>query len=227
MARPILLANRRQIETLTVAGAVANWVEIKNLNKANRELKETICSLQKGAFDYFEKLLSPALVVKWQLILKEEIGVTDYVSLTSTKPRIVRTMDFSSLSPCYFRFVKLVAPFDAAERLRRYMTTNMVLNTEKGITIEMGVARAVDMNKALPYLPCLKHKEGAPAAMSALNVKYTEIELCTIVLNAVNLTVPTAYYAAVQNEFPTDITRLTAQFTRVCNQNKEHKKVTQ
>ena len=77
----------------------------------------------------------------------------------------------------------------------------------------MRVARVVETNEALPYLPCLKYKEEAPAAMAALNVKYTEIELCTIVLNAVNLTVSTAYYAAVQNEFPTDITRLTAQLT--------------
>ena len=111
VARSIHIANRRQIEILTVADAVANQVEIENLNEANRELKETIRTLQKDAFGYFEKLLSPALAVKWQLILKEEIGGTDYVSLTGTKPGIVRTMDFSSLSLCYFRFVKLVAPF--------------------------------------------------------------------------------------------------------------------
>ena len=134
-------------------------------------------------------------------------------------------MDFSSLSPCYFRFVKLVAPFGAAEQLSPYMTTNMVLHTEKGITIETGVARVVEMNKAVPYLPCLKHKEGAPTAISAMNIKYTEIELCTIVFNAVNFTVLTASYAAVQNEFPTDIKRLTAQLTRVCDQNKEHKRL--
>ena len=56
-------------------------------------------------------------------------------------------MDFGLLSPCYFRFIKLVAPFDAAERLRRYMTTNMVLNTEKGITIKILVARVVENNE--------------------------------------------------------------------------------
>ena len=76
-ARSIYIANRRQIEILTVADAVANQVEIENLNEANRELKETIRTLQKDAFDYFEKLLSPALAVKWQLILKEEISGTD------------------------------------------------------------------------------------------------------------------------------------------------------
>ena len=70
-ARSSLLVNRRQIETLTVADAVANQVQIENLNEANCELKETICTLQKGVFDYFDKLLSPTLAVKWQLILKE------------------------------------------------------------------------------------------------------------------------------------------------------------
>ena len=199
-----------------MADPVANLVQIENLLEAN--WKNTIRILQKDTFDFFEKLLSPALAVKWQLIFKEEIGGVDSVSLTGTKSGLIRNMNFSSLSPCYFRFVKLVAPFDAAEWLRLYMMTNMVLNTDKGITIEMGVgARVIKMNEALPYLPCLKHKEGAPAAMFAMNMKYTEIKLYTIVLNAVNLTVLTAYYAAVQNDFPTDITRLTAQLTRVCD----------
>jgi hypothetical protein len=85
----------------------------------------------------------------------------EYVSLTDTKPGLARGRDFPSLSPCYFHFVKLVAPQDASERLRRYMNTNMVPNTEKGLTIEMGGGRAIEMKDALPYLPCLKHKEGA------------------------------------------------------------------
>ena len=73
----------------------------------------------------------------------------------------------------------------------------------------MGVGCVIKMNDSLLYLPFLKHKEGAPTAMSVMNTEYTEIELCTIVLNAVNLTVSTALYAAVKNEFPTDITPLT------------------
>ena len=93
--------------------------------------------------------------MKLQLIPKEKIGGVDYVPLTGTKPGLVRTTDFNSLSPCYYHFVKPGAPFDAAERLRRYMTTNMVLHTDKGITIEMRVVHVIDMNTTLPYLPCL------------------------------------------------------------------------
>jgi len=63
-ARSILIANRRVINNLTVADLVANRVQIENLLEANRELKDTICTLQKDAFDFFEKLLSPTLVVK-------------------------------------------------------------------------------------------------------------------------------------------------------------------
>ena len=74
--------------------------------------------------------------------MKEEVAGTDYVSLTGKKPGLARGRDFAALSPCYFRFVKLVAPKDAAERLCQYMTTSMVSNTEKGINIEQSVVRS-------------------------------------------------------------------------------------
>ena len=123
----LLLANWHEIAALTVADPTANQVEIENLVDANRELTETVCTLQKDVVDYFKKLLSPALAVKWQLIVKEKVEGVEYLSLTGTKPGLIRTRDLGSLSPSYFHFVKLVAPHDAAERLRRYMTTNMVL----------------------------------------------------------------------------------------------------
>ena len=69
------------------------------------------------------------------------------------------------------------------------------------------------MNKTLPYLPCPKHKEGLPMAMTATTGKYLDIEFCTIVLNAVNVCVSTAFYAFVQNKFSTDISKLTQQLT--------------
>ena len=106
------------------------------------------------------------------------------------------------------------------------MTTNMVLNTEKSITIKICGGRVIEMINALLYLPCLKHKEGSPTVMTVRNVKYTEIERCTIVLNAVsNLRTSTTFYASVQDKFPTDIIKLTLQLNIVCNQDKEHKRL--
>ena len=87
----LILANRREITTLTVADLVANQVDIENLVDTNRELTEIVHTFQKYAFNYFEKLLLPALAVKWQLIVKEEVGGVDYVPLTGTKPGLIKT----------------------------------------------------------------------------------------------------------------------------------------
>ena len=57
----LILANRQDIATLTMVDPVTNKEEINDLVEANRELAETVCTLQKDVFDYFEKLLSPAL----------------------------------------------------------------------------------------------------------------------------------------------------------------------
>jgi hypothetical protein len=78
------------------------------------------------------------------------------------------------------------------------------------------------MNKTLHYLPCLKHKEGLPTALTATNVRYLDIELCIIILNAVHIRVSTAFCVLVQKNIPTDISKLTQQLTRVCDQKKEH-----
>ena len=63
-AHSLILTNLPEFVTLTVADQAANQVDIENLVEANRELAETVCTLQKDAFDYFEKLLSPALAAK-------------------------------------------------------------------------------------------------------------------------------------------------------------------
>ena len=46
--------------------------------------------------------------------------------------------------------------------------------------------------------------------MAVMNVKYTEIEFCSIVLSAVYLCTSMVFYASAQNKIPTDITVLTS-----------------
>ena len=68
--------------------------------------------------------------------MKEEVVGVDYISLTGVKSKRSRDKNFTTLNPCYFRFVKLVASQDTAYHLRRYMAANMILGTDKGITFE-------------------------------------------------------------------------------------------
>ena len=44
-ARSLIIANRRENASLTVADSQANQAEIENLVDANRELSETVCTL--------------------------------------------------------------------------------------------------------------------------------------------------------------------------------------
>ena len=61
--------------------------------------------------------------------------------------------------------------------------------------------------------------------MSATKVEYSDIELWTIILNAVNVCVSTVFYASVQNKFPTEILKLAQQLNWVCDQNKKHRQL--
>ena len=51
---------------------------------------------------------------------------------------------------------------------------------------------------------------------------FGRIHICVYSRIPFNLRTSTAFHASVQNKFPTDITKLTFQLTKVCNQNKEH-----
>ena len=53
-ARFLILANWRDIATLTVANSVTNHKEINNLVEAGCELNDTVCTSQKNVFYYFE-----------------------------------------------------------------------------------------------------------------------------------------------------------------------------
>ena len=85
-----------------MADPAANVAEIENRVEAICELAETVCTLQKDAFDYFKKILSPALAMKWQLIVEEEVVGVDYISLTGTTLGLARGRDCASRPPCYF-----------------------------------------------------------------------------------------------------------------------------
>ena len=49
VARSLIIANRRKIASLTVADPAANQAEIENLVNANRELTETVRTLQNSS----------------------------------------------------------------------------------------------------------------------------------------------------------------------------------
>ena len=104
------------------------------------------------------------------------------MSLSGTRPGVIWGKVFDAISPCYFRFMRLFCAQDSAERARRCITTNLVINLEKDLTMEQGIGRMVELNKTLPYLPCFKHKIYSPDGWTAQNKKFSEVEMCSHVL---------------------------------------------
>ena len=70
VACAFMAENRRKNADLTMTDPVANQTKIDDLLMANRDFNNTVRTLQKNVFDYFETPPLPELAVKWQLIVE-------------------------------------------------------------------------------------------------------------------------------------------------------------
>ena len=105
-----------------------------------------------------------------------------------------------ALEPCYIAVMLMVSTQDAAERHKRYWTTNVKMADE--IDSEAFTERVIWANDVTGYLPCLKHKAGSPAGWPVMNVPFSEIKLCTHVVNALPSNLLVAYWANKGTNFP-------------------------
>ena len=85
--------------------------------------------LNQEAFELFEKLLDQSLVSEWQEIVKQECESADYIDLKGRENASgsKRGKVFAALTPCYYKVMLLVCTQDAAEKMKRYMTTTVRL----------------------------------------------------------------------------------------------------
>ena len=191
------------------------------LEEYNTQLKE----VQAEAFDYFKKLLDKSLVETWRQIVVEECETAEFINLKGVKnvSGNARGKNFASLLPCYFRVMLWVCTQDAAERLKRYMLTTVRL--ADGVDVVQLFSRMDAMNRAIPYLPCLKHMKDAPADMPTMNQKFSELEMCTNVISTLPLKMSTVYYSSKGQHFPQDIKKLEEDLILVEGQVKRQDKI--
>ena len=181
--------------------------EAKELHTAMKEYNTQIKQVQGEAFDFFEKLLDQTLVTEWREIVKQECLTVDYIDLLGVKNTTgKRGKTFLALTPCYYKVMLLVCDQDAAERVKRYMTTN--IRKADVVSIVQLCSRLQDMNAMIQYLPCLKNSLGSPADMPTMNKKFSELEMCTNLISTLPMKMSTAYYASKGKHFPTDFKKL-------------------
>lgn len=182
--------------------------EVKSIELGLKEFKTQMKQLNQEAFDFFEKLLDNTLVSEWREIVKQECESTDYIDLKGCKNTSGRKRGkvFTALTPCYLKVMLLVCTQDAAEKMKRYMTTTVRLADV--VKIVQQVSRLEAMNLMIPYLPCLKHMEGSPAGLPTMNTSFSELEMCTNLISTLPMKMSTAYYASKGQHFPTSMKKL-------------------
>ena len=95
---------------------------------------------------------------------------------------------------------------DAAERMRRYISTTFKM-ADKVKVVQL-INRMKELNALVPYLPCLKHREGSPDKMPSMDESFLELEMCTNILAALPSELSMAYWASKGEHFPTDLRKL-------------------
>ena len=113
---------------------------------------------------------------------------------------------FSALKACYLRVMLTVAPQDAAERHRRYISTT--IKKADNVNCLQLISRMVAMNDMTAYLPCLKQMEDSPSSLPQMDKPFSEMEMCMYVLAALPHSISSAYWASKGHHFPLKIEEL-------------------
>ena len=207
--KALITEKKDQRKRLKEDDAEVNADAISALDEAILELKSANEGAEGDAYSLFEKLLSSDLEPKWKTVVKEQCLTDNFVGLDGVRVAERRGKTLKAMTACYIHFMALYTERDAAERNRKYLSTCVKINLAKGVSVEQGVSRILEIDQMTPYLPCLKNEEGTPASMEALNRRFTGFEMCQIVLDACPEDLSTAYYASGQSRFPVDVEELT------------------
>ena len=194
----------------TELGVCTDAGEKLAIEKRIKEYKKTCNDAPQTAFDLFEKLLHPCNVPLWRAIVKAECDTKEYVDLKGKRNTNGKSRGrvFEALAACYFAVILPVCSQDAAEKHKRYWSWTVKM--PDCITVEEFIDRVIQANDALPYLPCLKQREKSPKDWIQSNLKFSMMELCQIVLNALPPPLQLAYWARQGEHFPTDLGEMKA-----------------
>ena len=215
-ASSLINAKKTQMRTL---GRNDNE-EKAGLVTAISELKATCKSVQEEAYHLFEKLLDQSLVPKWREIVKEQCDEGGYIDLNGRKKTQKRGRNFLALKACYTQVLLQVAPQDAAERHRRYISNTV--RKHESVSCPQLISRLMQLNEMTSYLPCMKQMEDSPPEMPKMNVPFSELEMCTHVIAALPIDLSVAYWATKGMHFPISLKKLQEDLKRVEAQHKRN-----
>ena len=173
-------------------------------------LEQNLTGYVQSAFDYFEQLLDESLHNDWNTVVTDVTTATTYTDNNGVEHANVaaRGKNFETLKVCYLRIIRWATTQNAAELLRTYMQTCIKM-PKKGLNVSQYISRFLVLNNYLEMLPCLKQIQGSPANLARADVKFTDIELCPMILSGMDTPLALAYHALKgRDHFATSVKQL-------------------
>ena len=164
--RALISVKKKSLADLRKCKSQAFRADKDALVEAIKELEGSCVSLQAEAFDHFETLLCTTFQSQRQRKhnVSDECDGDTYVNTKSIVPGVIHGRNLAAIKPCYMLFIELFRPQDSAKGMQPYMATNISINTDI-MSVRQGIGRIQELNKLLPYMPCLRHKKDRPPAI--------------------------------------------------------------
>ena len=96
-------------------------------------------------------------------------------------------------------------PEDSAERVERYLSTQIKMPTRKELNFKAYIKRIQEICSYLPWLPCMKDMKGSPAELTRMNVIPSDLKLCQYILEAMPSKWTNMYWSRKGHHFPMDV----------------------
>ena len=138
--RALMSAKKKGLAHLSKPQSQASTMDKDALKVSIKGLEGSLVSLQAEAFDHFEKLLCPTVQLQWKDIVKGKCDGDTYISLLDVVSGVICGRNLSAIKPCYMHFVKLSGPQESAERIQRYMATNISIDINT-VSVRQGIGR--------------------------------------------------------------------------------------
>ena len=181
----------------------------RDLEQEVKEQKAEMKRLVHKAFQVFQDLLDTKMVPTWLKVVDSVCKTKGYVTWDGKRiDNRKRGMSFDSLKACIRQWLLQCCPRDSAERVRRYVSSQIKMPQRPEVHFEPWALRIQDICNYIPLLPCLKDEEGSPDDLPRANMKITTIDLCTHILAAIPFSFSSMYWASKGEHFPIDVTKL-------------------
>ena len=171
-------------------------------SEKKREKEAAARDILTEAFNLYENLLDEQIRDDWSRIVSQYCHSAPYLDSDGNKVEEARGLSFEHLATCMRLHLLTECTKDAAEAQAHYLRVNV--RKPPRISMKLFCKRLEELNGYMEDLPCLADLAEAPASTPRANKKFSDYELCSMLLQMVDKDVEAQYFANNPNQVPTN-----------------------